>query len=938
MPDSSDSGTSSDDLLRAVAHAPDVEPPRSVPPRFAHFRVQRRLGRGGMGIVYRAVDETLGRLVALKVLPPALEDDEARRRRLMREARAAAAVTHPNIATVYEVGEAEGRVYIAMELVEGQSVRTRLNDWKLPLKDTLAIALQVAQALASAHKAGIIHRDLKPDNIMLSDDGRAKILDFGLAKLVLVDAMGTGDLGPSDTITHDLAVLGTPAYMSPEQARGEEVTAATDVFAFGVTLHEMVTGGRPFSPTPGRGAAELTRGSAFDRSAPRPELPASVESLIERCLMAEPEARIADGAALVRAVEDAVAEVAAWKPTRAVVLRHAAGGAIDGDAPTPAEGDAPLRVTAPGARKTAPPGPTAIVPRAGGWMTWLKSAAFLAAAAAAGVGTAVLLTPRKGGELTAALVASGAPRGRPKAIVVTDLPVPATKSPEAAAEYQAGLQAFRDGSTARSFWHFKRAADLDPTMAAALLRMSMLTAAGDEAPPSHVFVRALGLRGQLTERDQAIADAFAPILLLNRPDRGECVRRLTGLAEARPTDVEILDWLALLNAGDPDLQLATADRALALDAQDARAMATRGLALRSLGRTEDARRALERSAATSASSADGLEGLAAIDAAEGQCSSFEARTRLAAVRTQEPGEEAVAAAVAVGRDAEMIQEAISQQFTALDPPARRLNELRELAQVALVRGDFDGARKLASERLGLVSASPSVAAGFSFHYYPTEQLIEAALESGDEAEARRLARSFVARAPAWLAGGAESVPGAERLVWLERLAAGDDPEQVAAFSQRRAEASQARLAKKTDLRIRVWLDDYAIPARDRRDAEQALASLSHLAHREMPAIGSLMGDAAIGTVFALAKRPNDALPYLKRAAAACTIYYGPRSHVRAILMLGDSLEATNDAQGACRAYAQVLALWGDAKPRSVTAEAARERSVALGCSLEVRRR
>ena len=179
------SSSSPDSFLRAVARASMGALPATGPDptQLAHFRIVGRLGAGGMGIVYRAVDEKLRRSVALKVLPSALEADPARRRRFLREARSAAAITHPNIAAIYEIGEAEGRIFIAMELVEGQSLRSRIARGPLPVAEGVQVARQLLDALASAHDKGVVHCDLKPDNVMIDARGHVKVLDFGLAKL-----------------------------------------------------------------------------------------------------------------------------------------------------------------------------------------------------------------------------------------------------------------------------------------------------------------------------------------------------------------------------------------------------------------------------------------------------------------------------------------------------------------------------------------------------------------------------------------------------------------------------------------------------------------------------------------------------------------------------------------------------------------------------------
>jgi serine/threonine protein kinase len=214
--------------------------------RLSHFRILAMLGEGGMGVVYRAEDERLRRQVALKVLPPELVTNEERRLRLLREARAAAAVSHPNIAAIYEIGEDSAIIFIAMELVEGKTLRHLIGTRPMPIRDSLRIACEIAEGLAHAHQARVIHRDLKPENVAVRVDEHVKILDFGLAKLLEEQGdHADPELSKLDTISMEITrggrVFGTPAYMSPEQARGLAVDARSDLFSFGAVLYEMAT-------------------------------------------------------------------------------------------------------------------------------------------------------------------------------------------------------------------------------------------------------------------------------------------------------------------------------------------------------------------------------------------------------------------------------------------------------------------------------------------------------------------------------------------------------------------------------------------------------------------------------------------------------------------------------------------------------------------------
>jgi tRNA A-37 threonylcarbamoyl transferase component Bud32 len=259
--------------------------------RVKHYEIESILGKGGMGVVYRARDTRLGRPVALKFLSEELTRDPARRDRFLREARAACAVNHPAIAQVYDVDEAEGGVFMAMELVEGKTVRTLIKGRELDLLGSLEIGAQVASGLSKAHEAGIVHRDIKPENVVVTPDGHAKILDFGLAKLL--DPPGEKDAASGDELSHmeTMArtqagmVIGTLRYMSPEQARGQDVDHRSDIFSLGVMLYEMVTGTLPFS---GNSPIDTLHAIAFEETRPitalRANLPPSLQRVISRCL------------------------------------------------------------------------------------------------------------------------------------------------------------------------------------------------------------------------------------------------------------------------------------------------------------------------------------------------------------------------------------------------------------------------------------------------------------------------------------------------------------------------------------------------------------------------------------------------------------------------------------------------------------------------------
>ena len=274
------------------ATAPPLEPGAPVGP----YRIVQLLGAGGMGEVYRAHDAKLGRDVAVKVLPQIFSVDPGRRARFDREARLLASLNHPHIAAVYGTEDSDGVPALVMELVEGEDLAERIARGPIPPADALPMAGQIAEALEAAHEQGIIHRDLKPANIKVREDGTVKVLDFGLAKVLEPLSSGTGSAANSPTMsgvaTRAGFILGTAAYMSPEQARGKPADKRADIWAFGVVFYEMLTG-RPLYA--GQTAAEILAGVIErepDVSALPPATPPSIRELLGRCLTRDPRHRL----------------------------------------------------------------------------------------------------------------------------------------------------------------------------------------------------------------------------------------------------------------------------------------------------------------------------------------------------------------------------------------------------------------------------------------------------------------------------------------------------------------------------------------------------------------------------------------------------------------------------------------------------------------------
>ena len=289
----------------------------------SHYKILEKIGQGGMGEVFLAQDTSLDRKVALKFLPDFLQQDPTAKKRFLREAKSAAALDHPFICKIYETGDAEDRSFISMEYVEGQTLKDRLASGPLPLKQALETAVQIAGAMEKAHEKKIVHRDLKPSNVMLTPEGHVKVMDFGLAKQV-IPAEGVGSQEQTVTaLTKTGVTLGTLAYMSPEQLRGEEVDIQSDVFSFGVLLYEMIAGVNPFlKPQRMETASAILRDDSSPLSSCAPEVPERLEHIVKEMLAKQADGRYQSVREVRVDLEQLLAGAGPFMPARARLTRR----------------------------------------------------------------------------------------------------------------------------------------------------------------------------------------------------------------------------------------------------------------------------------------------------------------------------------------------------------------------------------------------------------------------------------------------------------------------------------------------------------------------------------------------------------------------------------------------------------------------------------------
>ena len=855
--------------------------------RVERYVVEGLLGRGGMGQVYRARDTRLSRWVALKILlARPLASDAAREEasaRMLREARSAAAFAHPNVVSIFDVGEADGLRYLAMELIEGRTLRDFVGP-ETPWPMQLRWLLDVARALGAAHAMGLIHRDIKPENVIVREDGVAKVLDFGIARRSQLQAAPASDWDEAamGTLTADGAVLGTPIYMAPEQLGGGVLDGRTDQFSWAVTAFEVLSGELPWPGASGSAAAlfRARREPPRELSSLCPELPYDVSRAIGRALSASPEERWDSMETLALAIAPFAAASAEAVASRRTSLRPTSSSSSTAVSATAAQ-------TGSGAATI-----TAMTPVAAPRRPWIALAAVAATLLCAGLAWRVLR------------------------------PSPAAALPAA---YVDGTQLWRDGSSVRGARALRRAVEADPGLAVGHLRLALISPPGAEARAA--LQHAMALRASLGDDDRALLDAsepgFRPL-----PDLAAWEARLEALARAKPGEASYFLARVRERRGNGDgARAALTEAAKADPTLRPAASAALGNIERARFQREASRAALDECLSLSPTAADCLESRARLRGLGGDCAGMEADARAwVSVDPEDPAAHGAIAASLAARDAPAaaIREALSTSWAKAAGRPGFVDPRSDALRLAVLEGDFPRALEIGKE----IRASVKPGASATEQYEATVWLALTAVEADDGALAASESRSYLARSQAWpVETPRDAAVGLLFLGILRNEQAIGEPE----FRRERerwvglAQQAIERSGKAVDPygRVLPWILGYAAGTRTEAHANEALEVLPKFGEAPRPGSRGTDVDLVVGLVHNFAGHPAEARPYLETAGNSCLVLENPLAHFYARLALGKARLALGDREGARALFAEIVRRWGASDPPSRKVKEAR---------------
>jgi serine/threonine-protein kinase len=832
------------------------------------YVVEKLLGEGGMGSVYLARDTQLGRKIALKIMRADSRAGTEGSARILREARAAAALVHPNAVAVFDAREVDGVTYLAMEYLEGRPLREAMLDTSVTAATRVRWLGDIARALAAAHACGLVHRDIKPENVMIKPDGTVKVLDFGIARQVsAIDPNGaTAPSVSASTLSGTGLMVGTPHYMAPEQMRGDDVDGRADQFAWGVTAYEVLTGKLPWA-NPHDGVkliAEVVSASPVASLAGR--APAEVASVVDRALSKDPRDRFST-------MDDVVAALDGLATSETRVMPSAAAART-------------------GSRS--------------GMIPLVLGGVVLAAVA---MGLLALRGDKGGSPVPAPSAATSA------SVKLTDLPVPESRVPEATLHYKKGLQDLHDASIARGHAALGEATTGDPSLAAAWLREAVWVGV-PKSRARAAFLSAQQLRASLSERDRAVLHAYEPLHAGDPADPTAAYARLMAVAARYPGDAEIAllaGWSASA-LGKNDEAATLFERSLAIDPTFAAAE----FGLSGVRTGDPARAALSRCVELSPTAASCLRALAFREAERGDCAAYES---------------VAGRSLSVDPDGETAQIMMlgglmshGRPRAAMEPIVERLRasgqDVQMRAAVAAHFGDFGAA--IATLKIALDEATR--AHSDRRRAFASVLLLQLTEETGDDLVTVPLVRAYLGERATW----DPDVPELDGMS-LGVMARGKGvPEAERASSRAQLFETLGKKAGGPDAQVTFLVE--AAAARTPDEARRAVAALG----------GKTLDDhlepvrsAAVGRALLLAGRPDDAIRHLEAAARNCAVLgqWSPAvvSRVWARADLAEARAQKGDVAGACAALSEVTAQWGDAKPRSLTATRAAQRSKALSC-------
>jgi serine/threonine-protein kinase len=858
---------------------------------FDRYEIEHVIGQGGMGVVYRAHDPKLHRSVALKILAPKIHEPDSSfesegAARLLREARAAAALDHPNAVSIFDVGEVGGTPFIAMELVEGQTLRAKIGDVSATLAQKIDWLVDVAKALQAAHERGLVHRDVKPENVMVRRDGVAKVLDFGIARRAHSEhPPPSSDRMSVPTITGEGVVVGTPLYMAPEQLHGERLDGRADQFAWGTMAYELLSGKLPWGSLDDGikiVAALVSKDPPpLDSVAPVSE---KVARVVHRALAKNPSARFPS----MRAVASA--------------LEAAAG--LSGS-------DAALAMT-----ELATP---TVKRRRRSWL--------VLAATVLGIGAISFGAWRESRKVETA-PSSSASGTAP--IACKEFPQPDSKNAEALAAYRSAMQAFCDGNDPASL--LRATLEKDPAMAAPHVYLGgALFSTGRVDDARHEVQTALQSRTVLASRDADYLSWLEPVVMRTPPDWKEAIHRLDDILAKTPFDPVF--WFARswanLSVNDTARARADAERAFALDPHFAFPQWCIAMAYHQEGKLAEEGEALDRCTKAAPGSRLCVVSRGVVHAKRGDCVAMAADgDQLIAMSPDDAiGYRLRNNALAHGgAEIETLRAGMAQLLPKIDPKLRDDARLSGMVLVAAWSGDFVEAEAAARARQKTVPESD-----LKLQSAVAWQLVQALVESDRLADAGAAAKAYLEKSDLLTLSVVDGVHGdmTPALLEVARRSGAISPERAAA----RHDAWIAKWTKmfpgKDDVRsVRIAAE--VLPVESREDGESAARQLPDLL--PLTAEWDLDADAMLGKLWYHAGHWSEAIPHLEKAADTCFALEMPFATTRSTFLLGEALAATGDKPKACQAHAAVMARWRDAKPKSVTAEAAKKAFAKLGCS------